>query len=190
MASHGKPNLRGEMRAARKHFVAALRPSVRRLAFRTLPSPAMAHVPDGAVIALYRAQSTEAPTQALAESLTALGHPLCLPRIGKGGAMDFAAWDIDDVLVPGPHRTLQPDEYCEAVDPDVIIAPLVAFDRAMNRLGQGGGYYDRAFERWPDALRIGLGWSAQEADSLPVDPWDMRLHIIVTEREVIERADL
>ena len=59
--------------------------------------------------------------------------------------------------------------------PDVIVAPLIAFDRAMNRLGQGGGYYDRAFARFPDALRIGLAWSAQELDDVPADPWDLPL---------------
>jgi 5-formyltetrahydrofolate cyclo-ligase len=59
----------------------------------------------------------------------------------------------------------------------------------MNRLGQGGGYYDRAFARYPDALRIGLAWSVQEHDALPADPWDLPLHIILTEVELIEGPD-
>ena len=76
-----------------------------------------------------------------------------------------------------------------AVTPDVIVAPLIAFDRAMNRLGQGGGYYDRAFARFPDALRIGLAWSAQEIDMIPADPWDLPLHMVMTEVELIEALD-
>src|SRR3546814_6636497 len=51
-------------------------------------------------------------------------------------------------------------------------SPLLAFDRRLNRLGQGGGHYDRTFARYRHALRIGLAWSAQERDDLILDPWD------------------
>jgi 5-formyltetrahydrofolate cyclo-ligase len=56
----------------------------------------------------------------------------------------------------------------------------------MRRLGQGAGFYDRAFARLPAARRIGLAWSAQEADALPADPWDVPLHAVATEKEWIE----
>ena len=56
----------------------------------------------------------------------------------------------------------------------------------MRRLGQGAGFYDRAFARLPAALRIGLAWSVQEVDILPADPWDAPLHAVVTEKEWIE----
>ena len=56
----------------------------------------------------------------------------------------------------------------------------------MNRLGQGGGYYDRALARFPEALRVGVAWSAQELDAVPADPWDLPLDMVLTEVEVIE----
>ena len=67
---------------------------------------------------------------------------------------------------------------------------LVAFDRSLNRLGQGGGHYDRTFEKYPDAIRIGLAWSVQEADNIPVERHDVTLHAIVTESELIQKVDV
>jgi len=76
------------------------------------------------------------------------------------------------------------------VAPDLIIAPMLAFDRSMHRLGQGGGHYDRTFAQYPQAPRIGLAWSVQEADAIPVESHDMELDMIVTESEIIQRVDL
>ena len=74
----------------------------------------------------------------------------------------------------------------DEIAPDAIMSPLIGFDREGNRLGQGGGFYDRAFARYASARRIGLAWSVQESDTLPVDSWDQRLHAVVTERERID----
>ncbi len=68
------------------------------------------------------------------------------------------------------------------VSPDVIITPLLAFDAALGRLGQGAGHYDRAFAEFPNALRIGIAWSIQQVEALPLDPWDMPLDAVVTEK--------
>ncbi|MDB5738517.1 MAG: 5-formyltetrahydrofolate cyclo-ligase, partial [Sphingomonas bacterium] len=54
---------------------------------------------------------------------------------------------------------------------------------AGNRLGQGGGYYDRWFEGHPDAMRVGIAWSVQELPAVPRDVWDMPLHAVATEKE-------
>ena len=87
--------------------------------------------------------------------------------------------------MPGAFGLLQPRSDAEEVSPDLILAPLVGFDRALRRIGQGAGFYDRAFARLPDARRIGLAWSVQEVDALPTDPWDVPLHAVATEREWI-----
>lgn len=66
---------------------------------------------------------------------------------------------------------------------DVVLVPLVAWDRAGNRIGMGAGWYDRTLagaEARP--LRFGVGWSLQEAEALPSDPWDVPLHAVVTEQ--------
>lgn len=185
--------LRAGLRARRKSFVAALPPSVRNLAFRVLPSPVMALLPPDACVALYRPVGSEAPTDRIADMLFDLGFPLCLPRLGGRADdphyMEFAAWTPDDLLVPGPNRIPQPDFGMEAVVPDIVFTPLVGFDAALNRLGQGAGHYDRAFERLQDVVKIGLAWSCQQVDTLPVEPWDVPLDMIVTEQRVFERED-
>jgi 5-formyltetrahydrofolate cyclo-ligase len=188
LLTHDKSALRAELRRRRRVFVEGLPPSVRRLAFRALPSPLAARLPGGATVALYRPVGAEAPTDALADALDARGHPLCLPRLrSTDGDMDFAAWHPNDVLVPGLLRVPEPQRDRPVVVPDIIIAPLLGFDRRCQRLGQGGGYYDRAFAAQPQALRVGLAWSAQEVDAVPVEAWDMPLDIILTECELIER---
>jgi 5-formyltetrahydrofolate cyclo-ligase len=182
-----KTSLRAIARQRRRDFVAALDPLAHRLAFKVVPSPLAARIADARVIALYMGLDDEAPAQRLAAPLEAIGKTLALPRVlDRLGSMDFLGWRPDDPLVPGPFRTSHPETADGPVTPDVIIAPLVGFDRAMNRLGQGGGYYDRAFARYPGALRVGLAWSVQEQDEVPADPWDLPLHLILTEVELIE----
>jgi 5-formyltetrahydrofolate cyclo-ligase len=185
-----KASLRRTLRDRRMRYVSALPPSVRNIAFRLLPSPVVRRFTPGAVISLYYATGDEAPTENIAAHLDDLGFRLALPRIGREtSSMSFALWDLERVLVPGPFRTLQPDADAPAVAPDIIIAPLVGFDTALNRLGQGGGYYDRAFAAHPDALRIGLAWSAQQAEQIPTNSHDKPLDIIVTETAIYEREE-
>lgn len=114
------------------------------------------------------------------------GLRVALPYVSdRDSPMRFLLWEPGDVLVPGAFGLLQPRSDAEQVAPDLILAPLVGFDRRLARLGRGAGFYDRAFARLPDARRIGLGWSAQEADAIPTDPWDVPLHGIATEKEWI-----
>ncbi|MBC7986185.1 MAG: 5-formyltetrahydrofolate cyclo-ligase, partial [Sphingomonadaceae bacterium] len=135
------------------------------------------------------AMGDEADPSAIAAAARAAGATLCLPRLGEEGTMDFVISDLDiAALVTGPLRIPQPGPDASIVEPDLIVAPLLGFDRAMGRIGQGKGYYDRAFVAHPDAFRLGLAWSAQEAPTIPMEPWDMRLHAVLTEREWIGAA--
>jgi 5-formyltetrahydrofolate cyclo-ligase len=182
-----KAALRTLARDRRRTFVAGLDPLAHRLAFKALPSPLARRLEDAGTVALYMALDDEAPAQRLAAPLRAMGKDIALPRVlDRLGSMDFLHWTPDAPLAPGLYRTSHPDPAGGVVTPDAIIAPLVGFDRAMNRLGQGGGYYDRAFARFPHALRVGIAWSAQELERVPADPWDLPLDIILTEVELIE----
>lgn len=182
-----KAALRTLARQRRRDFVATLDPLAHRLAFKVLPSPLARRIESARAVALYLPFDDEAPALRLAGQLGAMGKTIALPRVlDRLGSMDFLEWRADDQLFPGLYGTSHPEPGGDPVTPDVIIAPLLGFDRAMNRLGQGGGYYDRAFARHPDALRIGLAWSVQEHDLLPADPWDLPLHAILTESELIE----
>ena len=77
------------------------------------------------------------------------------------------------------------------IEPEVLIVPLVAFDARGNRLGYGGGFYDRTLERLRakrPTLAIGFAFDAQEADALPLEPTDQPLDLIVTESRVLRFA--
>ena len=185
-----KVSLRATARLRRREFVTALDPFAHRFAFKAMPSPLARGLADAQVVALYMGLDDEAPAQRLAPQLLAMGKVVALPRVrDRLGGMDFLAWNCDDTLVPGLYGTSHPGAASAPVSPDAIMAPLVAFDRAMNRLGQGGGYYDRAFARFPNALRIGMGWSVQELEAVPADPWDLPLHMILTEVEMIKGTE-
>lgn len=117
------------------------------------------------------------------------GMATALPRVtARDVPMTFHQWYPGDVLLPGPFGLMQPSPDAPTAAPDLILTPLVGFDRTLNRLGQGAGFYDRAFVEFPAARRIGLAWSVQEADALPADAWDIPLHAVATEREWIEHA--
>ncbi|MAM60407.1 MAG: 5-formyltetrahydrofolate cyclo-ligase [Maritimibacter sp.] len=105
----------------------------------------------------------------------------------RGNPLSFRLWTPETPLIEGGYGTSWPAEGPEVV-PEVLIVPLVAFDRAGNRLGYGGGFYDRTLE----ALRaqrptvaIGYAYGAQEMDDLPLEPTDQPLDAIVTERETL-----
>jgi 5-formyltetrahydrofolate cyclo-ligase len=187
--SSDKSALRLSARARRAAFVAGLDPMAHRLAFRALPSPVRTLLGGRERIALYAAVNDEAPALRLADALIAEGKTLCLPRVvDRMGTMEFRAWAPGDALEEGPFATRHPSSHAPVVHPDIIIAPLLAFDARLMRLGQGGGYYDRAFARYGEALRIGLAWSVQQITQVPADPWDVPLHLVITERSIMEAS--
>ena len=170
----GKAALRRDLRARRLAFAGDPQAIDRRLA------PLLAR--EGP-IAGYMAHRGEPDVLPFLLSAFHLGHIVALPRPGSD-TLDFIRWHPDIVMRPGLAGIAEPVGG-EAIVPGIVLAPLLGFDRAGHRLGQGGGYYDRWFAAHPDAMRIGIAWSVQEVDALAPEPWDMALHIIVTEKEWI-----
>ncbi|MEC7764515.1 MAG: 5-formyltetrahydrofolate cyclo-ligase [Pseudomonadota bacterium] len=118
----------------------------------------------------------------------ALHGPVGVPVTPKMGLpLTFRTWTPETPLVEGAYGTEWPAEGPD-VEPHVLIVPLVAFDRAGNRLGYGGGFYDRTLEELR-ALRptiaIGYAFAAQELPDLPLEPTDQPLDAIVTEAETL-----
>ena len=126
------------------------------------------------------------PLPAMAEA--AAHGPVGVPVIqGAGMALKFARWEPDCTMVAGPFGAMVP-ERLDYFEPEIVIVPLVAFDRAGGRLGYGGGFYDRTLELLRArraTLAIGFAWAAQEAENLPLEPTDQPLDMVVTEQEVI-----
>jgi 5-formyltetrahydrofolate cyclo-ligase len=136
----------------------------------------------GKVLASYMPMRTEInPLPAM----VAHRGPVCVPVIqGKGLPLKFREWTPETEMVAGEFGALIPNKG-EWLTPEVLIVPLVAFDRQGGRLGYGGGFYDRTLEglraRGP-VVAIGYAWAAQEAAGLPLEPTDQVLDMVVTER--------
>jgi len=142
----------------------------------------------GVPLAGYMPIRTEiSPLASMAEA-SAYG-PVGVPVIqGEGQPLEFSKWEPDAPLRDGPFGAQVP-EVDDYFDPEILIVPLVAFTREGGRLGYGGGFYDRTLERLRArraTLAIGFAFADQEADSLPLEPTDQPLDMIVTERGVIE----
>lgn len=97
--------------------------------------------------------------------------------------MEFARFsdphDEDDLEV-GPFGLLQPFADAPMLVPDVLFVPLIGFTDRGERLGQGGGHYDRWLAHRPDAVPVGLAWDCQLVEKLPTEDHDRRLHAVVT----------
>ncbi|MCC2111617.1 MAG: 5-formyltetrahydrofolate cyclo-ligase [Hyphomicrobiales bacterium] len=127
---------------------------------------------------------SEIDPRPLMQRLAAAGHSLALPRI-IDDLLEFAAYAFGDPLVIGGFGTAVPGPDAPIVDPDLMLVPLSAYDRRGGRLGYGKGYYDGAIARLHAAGRrpitVGLAFSVQEVDKVPMEPHDRRLDWILTE---------
>jgi 5-formyltetrahydrofolate cyclo-ligase len=185
-AAPTKAQLRASLRRRRSAFLAGLDPEQRRVLLDALAHRVLPHVPPGAIVAGYVAIGAEIDPEALLLRLAEQDIALALPHVADRDApMRFLQWQPGSPLVAGPLQLMQPMETQAVVEPDLVLTPLLGFDRAGGRLGQGAGYYDCAFAAHPAARRIGLAWSIQEVDALPIDPWDVPLHAVATEQEWI-----
>lgn len=181
-----KSDLRRTLRARRDNFVAALLDREHALCFSVPPSPLARLFEKQPVVAGYVAMGSEVDPHNLLSAAHNAGCVIALPHVlTKAQPMRFLRHEWGAPLHKGAFGLLQPDAEAPPVTPDVILIPVVGFDRHGNRLGQGAGHYDRALSILPNAIRIGLAWSCQESDALPADPWDEPLHAICTEKEWI-----
>ncbi|OQW54458.1 MAG: hypothetical protein A4S15_04395 [Candidatus Raskinella chloraquaticus] len=132
----------------------------------------------------------EMDTGPLIAGLAEAGRACCLPVVvGKGMALRFRTYAPGDRLAAGAFGVPAPLATEPYVEPDVLIVPLAAFDRAGGRIGYGGGFYDRTLAqlRAKGPVRaFGYAFSVQEVDHIPLRPHDERLDAIITERGVIE----
>jgi 5-formyltetrahydrofolate cyclo-ligase len=145
--------------------------------------------PPGAIIAGYWPMGEEMDPRPLMLALAAGGHVLALPVTPpRGQPLSFRAWAPGAALRAGPMGISEPISGDE-LRPDILLVPLLAFDRAGRRLGYGGGYYDRTLAALPGAKAIGIAYAGQEMPEVPAGPQDFRLPLIATEAGVILCGD-
>ena len=184
LQSPEKAALRAPMRNARARVHALEAASAARaLRDRFL---AQIEVPQNAIVAAYAAFGGELDPLPLLEALAAKGVALALPVVeAKAAPLVFRSWEPGAPLVPHRFGMAEPSRDALAVVPDIVVVPLLAFDRKGYRLGYGGGYYDRTLaglRKRGRVLAVGIGFASQEMPNVPRDPHDLPLDWIVTER--------
>lgn len=185
-----RKKLRAQLKAARDRLSgdAALRAS-KAAAERLAASGAYAQA---ANLAAYMAVGNELDPAPLLAHAHDSGKTIYLPCIRPNRELLFAAWRPGEPLGKSRLGIREPQagaKTIEAAELDLVIVPLVGFDRAGNRIGSGGGYYDRnfSFRRQPAITRpvlVGYGYALQECPHIESNDWDVPLDLIVTERGV------
>lgn len=149
-----------------------------------------AELPPGTIVAGYSPIGTELDPAPLMRALESKGAVLALPVIiARDHALIFRAWRSQEDLVRGPYGIFQPSSDAPEVDPDIVLVPLAAFDRAGHRIGYGRGYYDRTLQNLRVMKKItviGLAFAVQEIETVPRLPHDEQLDCVLTERELID----
>ena len=114
-------------------------------------------------------------------------YQISLPVIKKNLDMDYYSWSFDDPLKINQYGIPEPFSK-KLIYPDILLVPLVAFDKNLNRLGYGGGYYDRVIDKLSkkkNILKIGLALSVQKINNVPVTKYDKKLDYIVTDKYIL-----
>jgi 5-formyltetrahydrofolate cyclo-ligase len=135
------------------------------------------------VVAGYWRIKDEMDCQPILIRLMDSNQPVCLPVVlGDDEPLELRLWEPGTPLYEAGFGTLAPSELAPLVEPDVILMPLLGFDRRGTRLGYGGGYYDRTLTWLSKRPRlVGLAFAAQELDMIPREAHDVPLDMIVTE---------
>ena len=129
----------------------------------------------------------EPDLRSLLTELDAGGHRVLLPQTPPcGQPLVFRRWRPRCAMIPERFGTCYPDGPVEI--PELILVPLLAWDRAGGRLGYGGGYYDRTLAAHPDCPRAGFGYAAQEVECVPMEAHDCRLPVIFTEHGLVRTS--
>jgi len=143
---------------------------------------------EGTPIAAYWPYRDEIDVRPLLEKLDSLGCNCLLPVVrGRNEALQFHQWKPGDELEASRFGVLEPSKFHPSASPEIVVLPMLAFDRNGYRLGYGGGYYDMtlaALRTKGNLLAIGVAYQEQEIDDIPVEPHDQKVDAVVTDRSV------
>jgi 5-formyltetrahydrofolate cyclo-ligase len=146
-------------------------------------------VAPGTIVSGFMPMKSEINPLPLLRKLADAGAVLALPAIaGRGKPLIMRAWRWNEPLATGQWGIREPKPEAAEVEPDILLVPLLAFDRAGHRIGYGAGYYDLTIARLrarKPVTAIGLAFAAQEVTAVPATARDARLDLVLTESEVI-----
>jgi 5-formyltetrahydrofolate cyclo-ligase len=147
-------------------------------------------ITSGTIVSGFSPLKTEINPLPLMRKLAAAGATLALPVVqGRGKPLIMRAFTFGDALASGQWGIREPKPDAAEVAPDILLVPLLAFDRSGQRIGYGAGYYDMTITalrvRKPVAA-VGIAYAEQEVVEVPSTPRDARLDLVLTEHEVID----
>jgi 5-formyltetrahydrofolate cyclo-ligase len=144
----------------------------------------------GAIVSGFMALKSEINPLPLMQKLAGEGAQLALPAIaGRGKPLMLRAWEPGAPLGRGQWGIREPTAEAAEVEPDIVLVPLLAFDRAGHRIGYGAGYYDLTLARLrarKAVIAVGIAFAVQEVAAVPTTPRDAHLDLVLTEREMID----
>jgi 5-formyltetrahydrofolate cyclo-ligase len=147
-------------------------------------------VAPGAIVSGFSPLKSEINPVPLMRAFAAAGAALALPVVaGRGKPLTMRAWAFGAPLVAGVWGIREPPPDAAEVFPDILIVPMLAFDRTGHRIGYGAGYYDMTIARlrgMKPVIALGVAYAAQEIAEIPVTPRDAALDLVLTEREAID----
>ena len=186
--------LRAQLRARRRAVAARERIAAAEAVGRSLGE--LADFLTDTRVGGYWAVDGELSLHAILPGLRERGQRYHLPVVHADRRLRFAEWTAGTAVVPNRYGIPEPQAgEADLLAPhklDLVLVPLLGFDRAGNRLGYGGGWYDRSFawlrerDEPGDTLLVGVAHSAQELQRIEPQPWDVRLDYVATERELID----
>ena len=137
------------------------------------------------IIGGYYPYNHEVNIMPLLEKFEKSNYIISLPKISKNSSMNFFVWSTNDPLNINKYGIPEPIAN-RMIFPDVLLVPLVAYDKNFNRVGYGGGFYDRYIKRIKkikNILTIGLAFSYQKVKKIPIEKNDVKLDFIITEKD-------
>jgi 5-formyltetrahydrofolate cyclo-ligase len=147
-------------------------------------------IASGVIVSGFMPLKSEISPLPLMRKLAEEGARLALPAIAdRGKALIMRAWEFGAPLDRGQWGIREPTPAAAEVEPDILLVPLLAFDRAGHRIGYGAGYYDLTITQLrarKAVVAVGLAFAIQEVAAVPATPRDARLDLVLTEREVID----
>jgi 5-formyltetrahydrofolate cyclo-ligase len=182
---------KAELRRAAQTHRDALRAELRQtaaetVAARVFPLP----VVPGVIVSGFMPLKSEINPLPLMKALAEAGAQLALPVVaGRGKPLIMRKWQWGAPLVPGVWGIREPASEAPQVDPDILLVPLLAFDRAGYRIGYGAGYYDLTITQLrakKPVTAIGIAFAAQEVAHVPRTSFDAPLDLVLTEQATID----
>ena len=140
---------------------------------------------EGKIIGGYYPYNYEINIIPILEKLEKLNYPISLPKIDSKSNMNFLYWSTKDPLSINQYGIPEPVSN-KVIFPDILLVPLLAFDKNLNRIGYGGGFYDRyikKIEQYKKVLTIGIAYSFQKVKKIPINKYDIKLDFVITEKD-------